>query len=586
MNCKAKTKRAAALLFMLALLLAALPPLPALAAEGACGQEVYWTLEEGVLTISGQGAMYSYADETGIPWYDQRDTITQLIVEEGVTGIGARALYGCTALVRVVLPDSVEQIGQMAFMNCENLMFLTLGGGLASIGSAAFRGCTSLSALKLPESLQTLGSEAFYRCSALTSVELPAGVCSMGVSVFAYCTGLIRAVVACEIETLPDWTFYGCTALSGVTLGDTITSAGDRAFYGCESLGTLRCSADAKQTLAAAARQGNPDLWDGSISSSYGESVSASYSATETDGDWMTTTVVTADETAAATLTTTLIYTYSALENSGESAVTGTVRAVLEDDSGWEDLLAELERVQSVQTAYTGDEDAAAPDVEIALKGEPVIPAETLTALEAAAGQITVVINNGLRWLLAEDIVLSDRAEQLNLGAALTPCESVPKALRGSVDDGCYALVFDSDIDSRVQLTLALPAALSGQTAGFFSGSTLLQAAWIESSGAVTFGLSSASAGRTYYIGVNPADSGDVLLSSQAAQEGGLGAVEYIDADAQYPAAGGSTFFRLVLLVIGLVICAVVVAAGLILLHRRRLRLRAEKKTEYHPASS
>ena len=47
--------------------------------ENGCGENCSWTLSaDGVLTISGSGAMYGYDDVNDIPWYSKRDSITSI----------------------------------------------------------------------------------------------------------------------------------------------------------------------------------------------------------------------------------------------------------------------------------------------------------------------------------------------------------------------------------------------------------------------------------------------------------------------------------------------------------------------------
>ncbi len=57
-------------------------------AEGECGDSLLWALdEEGVLTISGSGDMWSF-EEGNAPWKDQLLEIKTVTIEPGVTGIG------------------------------------------------------------------------------------------------------------------------------------------------------------------------------------------------------------------------------------------------------------------------------------------------------------------------------------------------------------------------------------------------------------------------------------------------------------------------------------------------------------------
>ncbi|MCR5044941.1 MAG: leucine-rich repeat domain-containing protein, partial [Bacteroidaceae bacterium] len=66
-----------------------------------CGDGLTWDLTDGVLTISGSGAIYDYTAGTA-PWYADRASITSIVIESGVTGIGTYAFDGCTAVTKVI----------------------------------------------------------------------------------------------------------------------------------------------------------------------------------------------------------------------------------------------------------------------------------------------------------------------------------------------------------------------------------------------------------------------------------------------------------------------------------------------------
>ncbi len=102
------------------------------------------TLDDaGTLTVSGPGAM-EYTSSVDIPWADKRADIKKVVVESGVTAIGANAFYLCRSLAAVTIPVSVTSIGEWAFGYCDKLTALTIPAKVTSIGTTAFYGCTSI----------------------------------------------------------------------------------------------------------------------------------------------------------------------------------------------------------------------------------------------------------------------------------------------------------------------------------------------------------------------------------------------------------------------------------------------------------
>ncbi len=76
---------------------------------------IEWSIDNGVLTIKGSGAMDDFKTESDVPWNDKKGEITKIVIEEGVTHIGNMAFYGLKNVTDVSIADSVESIGLCAF---------------------------------------------------------------------------------------------------------------------------------------------------------------------------------------------------------------------------------------------------------------------------------------------------------------------------------------------------------------------------------------------------------------------------------------------------------------------------------------
>lgn len=82
----------------------------------------FWELEDGVLTISGDGATPDFIEnDPELPWAEDIASIRKIVIEDGITRLGDRAFLGCSALEEVVLPDTLEHIGFGAFEGCSRL---------------------------------------------------------------------------------------------------------------------------------------------------------------------------------------------------------------------------------------------------------------------------------------------------------------------------------------------------------------------------------------------------------------------------------------------------------------------------------
>ena len=127
----------------------------AASAVNSCGDDLTWTLENSVLTISGNGEMDSYAPDAPAPWAAFAGEIERVIIGKGVEKIGAYAFSGLEKLASVSFEEGSQLavIEEYAFADCKELRELALPDGLEKLGEAAFAHCEKLSKLVLPESV-------------------------------------------------------------------------------------------------------------------------------------------------------------------------------------------------------------------------------------------------------------------------------------------------------------------------------------------------------------------------------------------------------------------------------------------------
>ena len=237
--------------FVLAvLMIASLLPATALAANivdsGTCGAEgdgsnLTWTLDsEGVLTISGTGAIKNYFWNDAAPWKNQG--VKRAVITSGVTHIGTLAFYGCTDMTDITIPDSVTEIYIDAFSFCSSLTSVVIPDSVTRIDREAFYYCDSLTNITLPDSITYIADNVFGGCYSLTGVVIPDSVTSIGDGAFAKCKSLTNVTIPDSVTSIGDRAFSYCSSLTGVVIPDSVTSIGDCAFAGCASLTDIAVS--------------------------------------------------------------------------------------------------------------------------------------------------------------------------------------------------------------------------------------------------------------------------------------------------------------------------------------------------------
>ena len=150
--------------------------------SGSCGAYATWSFDGGVLTISGTGRMYDYGAAEYQPWYPYRSQIQTVIVEEGITALGAFALAD-TAVSALTLPRSLTQVRQKAISNCRSLTEITFPGDAPAFFKDAFTGTTLLAwypdgnSTWTAETMQNYGGQITWRMAgSLPFVDVPADI--------------------------------------------------------------------------------------------------------------------------------------------------------------------------------------------------------------------------------------------------------------------------------------------------------------------------------------------------------------------------------------------------------------------------
>ncbi len=259
-------------------------------ASGVCGDGLTWTLgNNGVLTVSGSGAMYDFEVDAA-PWNAYKDSIFAVVFEDGVTSVGRAAFFGYTTLTRLTLSSTMERIELYAFYGCVSLGDITIPASVNYIGVAAFRGCSAIEAITFEDVYGwtvngvNVGS---YELTAKTGAEYLtttrtdnrwykttateddatikvggiAGKQTWTLSVDGkltvsgkgkianykagtapwseYAAEITEIEVANGITYIGRSAFYGLASVTKVTLPETLEGIGDYAFYGCASLSNI-----------------------------------------------------------------------------------------------------------------------------------------------------------------------------------------------------------------------------------------------------------------------------------------------------------------------------------------------------------
>ena len=185
-------------------------------ATGQCGENIYYVLyDNGKLLLRGTGATYDYTSHDSV--FYQNGQIKEIVLSNGITGLGDRLFYHCANAKTVSLPATLTSIGDSAFAQED-----------AAIGYTA-----GLTSVTIPQAVTAIQSYAFYH-TAIAEVTVPASVKTWGKYAFSGCAKLKTARVACDF--IGAFAFTRCTALSSLTISANCRTFGENMLTYCESL--------------------------------------------------------------------------------------------------------------------------------------------------------------------------------------------------------------------------------------------------------------------------------------------------------------------------------------------------------------
>ena len=216
-------------------------------------------------TIGGQQVV-AIGEEA---FYDQA-SLEKVIIPEGVTALGDLAIAFCDNLVSVTLPASVTRFGYDPFDNDLDLVLHVHPGtpaqqyaeqrripyeliGLtpdptspfttaAAADGVAITGYTgSAAVVMIPAAISgrkvvAIGENAFQGMTQLTSVLIPTSVTSIGSFAFEGCTGLSSIAIPESVTSIGQGAFEGCKGLTSIILPEGLRVIDRYTFTGCTSL--------------------------------------------------------------------------------------------------------------------------------------------------------------------------------------------------------------------------------------------------------------------------------------------------------------------------------------------------------------
>ena len=181
------------------------------------------------------------------------------------------AFKDCTYLEKVIIPNSVTEIGYRAFEGCTSLIDVEIPNSVKCIKGSTFKGCTSLQQLLIPSSVQSLDmltvhddgsiisppggmNNPFTGCDNLThfviSQDNPyfssVGNCVLSKDGTVLFFGTRNSIIPESVEIIEDYSFYG-EKIESLDIPNSVKFIGNGAFLSCSKLKSIEIPNSVKQ---------------------------------------------------------------------------------------------------------------------------------------------------------------------------------------------------------------------------------------------------------------------------------------------------------------------------------------------------
>lgn len=152
--------------------------------------------------------------------------------------IGEKAFFMCSSLQE--MSGCVTTIERYAFSGCKNLKNLNLGNAIKIIGDYCFAK-TGILTINLPKTLHSIGMGAFMNCNNLVRITIGGDIGQISLSSFEGCISLQSVTITVELEKIQNRAFKNCSALESIHLAkQNNIKVSATAFEGCKNLSCVK----------------------------------------------------------------------------------------------------------------------------------------------------------------------------------------------------------------------------------------------------------------------------------------------------------------------------------------------------------
>ena len=229
--------------------------------------------ESNASYFSDENGILFNKDKTRLIRYPAQNKAANYSIPDSVAEIGDVAFAYCKYLTTIFIPHGVKNVSDETFRNCTSLISITVDenniyyssdekgvlfnkdkttlivypagkkessyvipDGVTNICKSAFRYCYNLAAIVISDSVTDIADYTFYQLNMLKNVVIGKGVKNIGRYAFGCCYNLESVVIGDSVTNIDGCAFYECKSLVNIVIPDNVKNINKYAFYDCNNL--------------------------------------------------------------------------------------------------------------------------------------------------------------------------------------------------------------------------------------------------------------------------------------------------------------------------------------------------------------
>lgn len=173
--------------------------------------------------------------------------LEKMILNNSISKIGKNAFKDCVSLKEIYLPASLILLGTSPFRGCMSLEKIQVDPKNKSYKSVddilfsksksnlvCFPACSDKTTYEIPDSVTEISDWAFCDCQKLQEIKIPDSVHSIGEGAFYRCTNLETIIIPDSVVRIDDVAFRDCISLKKLVIPNSVIEFGWGVLNGCE----------------------------------------------------------------------------------------------------------------------------------------------------------------------------------------------------------------------------------------------------------------------------------------------------------------------------------------------------------------